>query len=460
MSYCYFYGMRYLLHFIFSLIYALAFSQGRSVAVIGGGTAGISAAHAIHQLDSTAHITLFERNAFLGGNAQTLKVENLGQEVYVDMGPQFYTEGAWDNYIALLHAYGLYDDSVFSRFTASFTISDVQKNNLVFRTPKDGKMRERFGTLLHFNKFYSSARHLYEHPEKYATLTVGEWIDGLHLKNEFKKEVLFPFLSASLGVHGTTIRSISAREIVKLFAFRGALKKNTFNVLHDGMGQTIQRLATQLEAEGIEIRTASEVVYFADIEQGLYAVTSDSMEHLFEFVVFATHPDALVKMVGKDSTFAAALPYLEQLSYFKADLCLHRDTSILHPSDPSFLNVLVDSNNTVQASTMDLGIIHPRLQGLYKSWLPEAQKDELQAKGLLLHSSVFYHPLITPDFMLNVGHLKECEKALNMRGIAFAGGWTLGMETQETAVLSGQLAAEAYIHFVEMMNKRQWIRED
>src|SRR3989338_720485 len=56
MSYCYFYGMRYLLHFIFSLIYALAFSQGRSVAVIGGGTAGISAAHAIHQLDSTAHI--------------------------------------------------------------------------------------------------------------------------------------------------------------------------------------------------------------------------------------------------------------------------------------------------------------------------------------------------------------------------------------------------------------------
>lgn len=452
MTYCYFYGMRYILYFLFSLCSTLAISQVRSVAVIGGGTAGIAAAHAIHQLDSNAHITLFERNSILGGNALTIPVENWGQEVFVDMGPQFYTEGAWDNYIALLTAYGLYDDSVFSRFTASFTLSENQ--NLLFRTPKDGKMREKFGTLLHFNKFYSSARNLYEHPEKYAALTVGEWIDGLRLKDAFKNRVLVPFLSASLGVHGTAIRSISAREIVKLFAFRGALKKNTFNVLNDGMGRTIQRLAEQLEAEGIEIRTSSEVIYFADIEPGLYIMTSDSMEHLFEFVVFATHPDALVKIVDEGTIFSAALPFLNELPYFKADLCLHRDASILHPSDPSFLNVLVDSNNTVQASTMDLGVINPRLEGLYKSWLPEDKKAELHAKGLLLYSSVFYHPLITPEFMRNVGHLKECEKVLNARGIAIAGGWTLGMETQETAVLSGQLAAEAYARYAKAMQAR------
>lgn len=424
-------------------------AQVHSVAIIGGGTAGLATAHAIHAADSLAIITLFEKAPQVGGNAYRVVADNKGQEVFVDLGPQYFTEGAWDAYIALLDHYGLYGEDRFARFPASFTLASRKDGRSIFCTPKDGKMREKFGRLLAFNRFYSSARKLYLHPEKQGELSVGEWLDQLSLKEEFKQVVILPFLSASLGVDHTAIRKVSAHEIVKLFAFRGALKKNTFNVFYEGMGGMMAKLAEKLQAEGIEIRTGNEVVYVDDIEQGLYVVTADGTESLFDFVVFATHPDALYEMVKESEVFAPALPVLQQLSYFRADIVLHRDSSLVARENPSFLNILVDEENHVYSSTMNLGAIDPRYEGLYKSWLPAEKIAEVKAAGLFLAERSFFHPMITTEFIENTQKLQAIEQQLHARGFAIAGGWTQGMETQETAVISGQKAAAVYLNHLQ-----------
>lgn len=441
--------MKFFLNTLFLLNLTSALAQVHSIAIIGGGTAGLATAHAIHAIDTQAVITIFEKEPIVGGNAYRVSTENMGKQVFVDLGPQYFTEGPWDKYIALLENYGLYGEDRFARFPASFTIAHKEDGTSVFCTPKDGKSREKLGQLLKFNRFYSAARKLYKHPEKHDEITVGEWLDQIRLKDTYKAEVISPFLSASLGVDHEEIRQVSAKEIVKLFAFRGALKKNTFNVFHIGMGGMMQQLANELEREGIEIRTGTEVIFVDDIEPGLYVQTKDGSEFLADFVVFATHPDALHTMVKESELFKDAIPLLQQLTYFQADIVLHRDSTLRAQEDPSFLNILVDPENRVYSSTMNLGVIDPRYEGLYKSWLPADKIAALKATGLFISEHSFYHPLITSEFVENTKKLEALEKNLHKHGFAIAGGWTQGMETQETAVISGQKAAAAYLLFIQ-----------
>jgi predicted NAD/FAD-binding protein len=217
------------------------------------------------------------------------------------------------------------------------------------------------------------------------------------------------------------------------------------------MGGKMQQLAEKLEAEGIEIRRSSEVVEVDDLPPGLHVLTRDGSEALFDFVVFATHPDALHAMVKESPLFAPTLPILEKLTYFRADIVLHRDSTLRAAEDPSFLNILVNARHEVYSSTMHLGVIDPRFEGLYKSWLPAEKTAELKAAGLYLADRSFYHPLITCEFVEQTKALQALEQTLHLKGFAIAGGWTQGMETQETAVISGQKAAEAYLRYVRAM---------
>jgi hypothetical protein len=53
--------------------------------------------------------------------------------------------------------------------------------------------------------------------------------------------------------------------------------------------------------------------------------------------------------------------------------------------------------------------------------------------------------MITPEFKLDLIKLKEIEKKYS--NIYFAGGWSEGLETQETAIISGMNASLKYQAF-------------
>lgn len=82
------------------------------------------------------------------------------------------------------------------------------------------------------------------------------------------------------------------------------------------------------------------------------------------------------------------------------------------------------------------------MNGIYKSWMPEEDTQRVKEKGLLLHETTFYHPLITPEFVAHLHELKVLSGKLE--GICIIGGWTEGLETQNSAVVSAKRAVEVY----------------
>ena len=64
----------------------------RRVAVIGGGISGLAAAHHVHELDPSAHITLFEAGGRVGGVLESVRRDGWLIERSADM---FTTREPW-----------------------------------------------------------------------------------------------------------------------------------------------------------------------------------------------------------------------------------------------------------------------------------------------------------------------------------------------------------------------------
>lgn len=432
------------------VIYLGVFSQ--KVAIIGGGMAGVSASHHILAAHAEADITIFEKEAVMGGNAQTVSVPNAeGKLVKVDAGPQYFTEGPWDEYIAFLKLYGEYDEYQTMEFGGSIIIEKQGIKKPRFITPLKSSLRgEKISNLLKFKRFFDEAYRIYQNPESNYAKSIGDWVNGLSFTEEFKQDILLPFLASSLGTTVPDIQKTATLEIVKLFAFRKPSLKNKFKVMTEGMGTLIANIAKKQETKGITVRVSSPVkgirrngVSF-DV---LYTDKSGDKKENFDFVVFAVHADQAYWLLKDDTSFADMATTLQTFKYFKAHIVLHGDASVVNLNRSAFMNIHTDSGNQLLSNTMNLGMITPNFSGIYKSWLSDEMTVKIKAGGKFYHEVTFSHPLITPEFNAALEALhkqSEAEKA-----IFFAGGWSQGLETQETAVISGQKAAEKFLRFIK-----------
>lgn len=426
------------------------FSQNK-VAIIGGGMAGVSGAQFISEFDPKAQIILFEKEAKLGGNAQTVSVKNKqGTLVNVDAGPQYFVEGPWDDYIAFLIKTLGPNPYESENLDASLLIQREKEQKPVLVSPLGMKLRgEKLGKLLKFKRFNKEAYEMYKHPDKWKGITVETWVKGLKFEESYKKEIIYPFLAASLGTTVSEIKTTSAVDIVKLFAFRKPKASNQFKVMTDGMGTLIQRIGEKMSPDQVTIKCSSPVTRVVrSKEKWLVTYLTDGVEQteLVDFVIFATHADQTAKIIKSEPGLAEVSKSLKHLTYFEARIALHSDSGFVNNEKPSFLNITTTDSNELVSSTMNLGMISNRLDGIYKSWTSIEAIEKLKKSGKLLHVTSFWHPLITTDFIKHLGILHE--QVNQFPSLYLSGGWSEGLETQNSAIISGKHATEKYKAFI------------
>lgn len=146
-----------------------------------------------------------------------------------------------------------------------------------------------------------------------------------------------------------------------------------------------------------------------------------------------------------DENYADLLHTLYAFPYFDAHIVIHKYNEIVNPKYPAFFHMHIDEYTNMISNTMDLGYVNKDYKGIYKSWVSPELYKIIKEKGLIIHEEVFKHPLITPEFSEYIVELKTLLK--NHLRIYVAGGWTQGLETQETAIISAQEAANMYTKF-------------
>lgn len=444
------FSFRSLTAICFILQSLLSFSQTK-VAIIGGGMAGVSGAHFISETDPSAQIILFEKEDKLGGNAQTVSVKNkAGNLVSVDAGPQYFVEGPWDDYIAFLTKTLGTNPYKSETLATSLSIQREKELKPILVSPLGLKLRgEKLCKLLKFKRFNKEAYEVFKYPGTWDGVNIETWVKGLDFEENYKNEIIYPFLAASLGTTISEIKTTSTVDVIKLFAFRKPKANNKFKVMTDGMGTLIQQIGEKMDPKQVTIKCSSpvtKVVHSKDKWLVTYSNNGADYTELVDFVIFATHADQAAKILKSEPSLAETVQTLKLLTYFQVKIALHTDSAFINNEKPAFLNIITNDSNQLVSSTMNLSMISDRLDGIYKSWASPEAIEQLRKAGKLLHVTTFWHPLITTNFVakLDVLHKQIAE----VPSLYLSGGWSEGLETQNSAVISGKHASEKYKTFL------------
>ena len=417
-----------------------AAARRERVAVIGAGAGGVAAAYF---LAGTYDVEIFEARSRIGGHCDSRTIDYRGHPVTVDLGAQFFHPDTHPIYVTLLEELGLYDPaSPGSRKThaapGSLCVFGVGggpprfTSTHPFDTPANA---------LGFAKFTQLARQAVLDSLAWG-VTVDEWIASLPLEPAFKADVLYPWITATIGCSRAAAAGVSARSILQTFALafpeNPAAGATTYNS-KIGLQGNLRRMLDR--ARGARVHRSSPVRALHRSPEGWVLRTPAGRKGPYRYVVMNAPPRVGGKLLRPLPGLGDAAALLDRYGYFDSRLLIHRDPAYMY-ADRAYwtaYNAGVDGRQCEGSAW--IGALHDPLPSgatvdLFKSWATRRRADPSR----VLLQRRFKHPLITPDAIRAARALRPLQ---GRHGLYFSGSYTTGADLQETALYSAIEVAKA-----------------
>lgn len=301
------------------------------VAVIGAGAAGLSAAY---HLREDVDVTIFERNPYAGGHANTIAVEEQGGEIGIDTafvvfnGRTYPQLSAWFEELGVVAkdhtgGFNFFDlDSGLQYGTAEFELDEAE---VARRYPED------------FVDIWRQAQRFYAESgrdfiRRRADMPLGEYLDRNGYSEAFKRSFVVLLATAVWSVPAELIWEMPASTFIAFFMSHdpgglGGLSV-AWKTVEDGSRSYVRRA---LEEIGGDVRLGTAVERVREVDGGVEVVTRDGAER-FDRAVVAAHADEALAMIESPADEQRRI--LERVRYSATRAVLHRDPSVL-PADRS-----------------------------------------------------------------------------------------------------------------------------
>ena len=416
---------------------ALAAKRDR-VAVIGAGAGGVAAAYF---LAGTCDVEIFEARSRIGGHCDSRTIDYKGHPVTVDLGAQFFHPETHPLYVTLLEELGLYDPAN----PGSRKTFVAQGSLCIFPTgggsPRFTSTRplDTLPNALAFADFTQLARQAVLDGLSWG-VTVDEWIASLPLEPAFKADVLYPWITATIGCSRAAAASVSARSILQTFALAfpenpaaGASTYNSRIGLQGNLGRMLDRVP------GVRVHRGSPVRALHRSRDGWSLRTPAGRKGPYRYVVMNAPPRVGRELLRPLPAFNDAAALLGRYRYFDSRLLIHRDPTYVY-ADRAYwtaYNAGVDGRQCEGSAW--IGALHDPLPSgatvdVFKSWATRRRTDP---RRILLERR-FKHPLITPRAIAAARALRRIQ---GRHGLYFSGAYTTGTDLQETALYSAMEVA-------------------
>jgi predicted NAD/FAD-binding protein len=306
---------------------ALGHDFKKTVAVIGGGISGMSAAH---MLADSYNVVLFEAEKRLGGHARTIVAGKNGDQP-VDTGFIVFN---YANYPLMADLFARLDVPVEKSdmsFGASvdggrieYGLSNLsavfaQKANIV-----NGKYLRMLRDIFRFNaKALETAK---ANPD----LTIGEFVKVMGLSEWFRDFYLLPLSGAIWSTPVEQIMEFPAYSMMQFFENHALLHhtgQHQWYTVSGGSTQYVQRLETRMKAQGVEIRLGSWVKGVSRVGGQVEVHIEGCEPEAFDEVVFATHSDDTLKMLTNPTS--KEILALSEIAYQPNQITLHADEAVM-----------------------------------------------------------------------------------------------------------------------------------
>ena len=411
------------------------------VAVIGAGAGGVAAAYF---LAGTHDVDVFEARSRIGGHCDSRTIDYKGHRVAVDLGAQFFHPDTHPLYVTLLEELGLYDPA-----NPNSRQTHVSPGSLcVFPMTGGGPPRftsthplDTLPNALGFASLTQLARQAVLDGLAWET-TVDEWIVSLPLDSAFKADVLYPWITATIGCSRADAERVSARSILQTFALAfppDPTSGATTYTSRIGLQGNLRRLLDRVPAA--RVHRNSPVRALSRSSDGWTLRTPAGRKGPYQYLVINAPPRVSRRLLRPLSALRDVTALLDQYRYFDSRLLIHKDPAYMYPDRTYWTayNAGVDGRECEGSAWV--GALHDPLPSgatvdVFKSW---AQRRRADPKRILLERR-FKHPLITPRAIAATRALRPLQ---GRHGLYFSGAHTTGADLQETALYSAMKVAEA-----------------
>lgn len=298
-----------------------------TLAVIGAGIAGLTAARELHKQGH--RVEIFEAALQPGGHTYTFEVtEKEGRTVAVDMGFIVYNDRTYPNFIRLLDELGVATEKSSMSFSvrcertgleycgSSLRQLFVQKRNLV--SPSFYRM---LAGILRFHR--QAAADLLEAD---PALTLREYLEREGFSGPFVDNYLLPMSSAIWSTPPEGMLDFPARTLARFLHNHGMLQvkdRPIWRVVTGGSARYVEKLIRPLRA-GLHL--GARVSGIRRRPDGVEIRVNGETRH-FEAVVIATHSDTALRLL--DDPSPAERQILGALPYEDNEVVLHTDSRFL-----------------------------------------------------------------------------------------------------------------------------------
>ncbi|WP_405442083.1 FAD-dependent oxidoreductase [Streptomyces avidinii] len=410
----------------------------RRIAVVGGGVAGLTAAHVLQR---AYDVVLYEADDRLGGHAHTheLPTGDAGT-VHVDSGFIVHNERTYPHLLRLFHELGV----------------TTQESEMSMSVRCDGCGLEYAGArgaagllgggnllrgrhlrmLADVPRFHRAARRLLDSEDDGQTL--GEFLDHHRFSPYFVGHFAIPLVAAVWSCAPDTALQYPARYLFRFLAHHGLLSVKgspKWRTVKGGSASYVARVAKNLTS----VRTGTPVRAVVRAADHARVLTPDGDSTPYAAVVIAVHPDQALRLLADPTEDEVRV--LGAFTYSRNPTVLHRDASLLprSPHARASWNYWLPSCSA-RPESVQVSYDMNRLQRL-----PTAEPHivTLNARGRVdpfdvIARMVYEHPVYTPR---SVAAQQELPR-LNTSVTAFAGAYH-GWGFHEDGCRSGVAAAEA-----------------
>jgi len=293
---------------------------------VGAGIAGLTAARLLH---GRGEITLFEAAGYLGGHANTIRVDTPNETHHVDTGFIVFNDRNYPNFERLLRglavewqpsemSFSVSDaDGAFEYSSSSPNALFANRRHLV--TPAFHRM---VGDLWRFQR---AARVLLEGTDD--RLSMRDWLEQQRFSSEFIDRLIVPQVSAVWSADPRQLWSFPARFLAEFFDNHGMLgfrRRPRWRAIAGGSARYVEALTAPF---GHRIRLRAPVRAISRADDHVLVSVGGAEPMRFDHVVLATHSDQALALLADASQREREI--LSAIPYQSNEAVLHTDVRLL-----------------------------------------------------------------------------------------------------------------------------------
>jgi uncharacterized protein len=412
-------------------------ADGRlSVAVVGSGVAGLTAAYVLAKRHS---VTLLEADRRLGGHANTIAVTSGdGRELGLDTGFIVMNDRTYPTMLRLFGELGVStqdSEMSFSVQCQGCGLEYAGARGLAGMLPTPGTLaRPRYLKMLgEVHRFHRHARVVLNSPQA-DRQTLEAFLHEGGYSTYFRDHFLLPLTGAVWSSSPAGMLDFPARYLIRFFANHGML-----TVKHSPRWKTVcggsRVYVAALAARLGDVRVNSPV-HSVHREPGAAYVDGER----FDRVVLACHPDQALRMLDDPSPDELAV--LGAFAYSTNHTVLHTDGSLL----PRAAGARASWNYLLDACSTSQPLVHVtyhlnRLQALREpvDYCVTLNQSARIGDGHTIETITYHHPIYTIDTVAAQSLLAGLQ---GRRGTYYCGAYH-GWGFHEDGAISGLRAAVA-----------------